>query len=424
MKSNQKLSILFWLAKAKAGNDGRAPIYVRVTIDGQSDELSLGRKITSQEWDSKNKKAIGLSHEIKHTNTRINQVRVDMERQFLLLQSQYARITPLMLKNAFLGLPVFKEKTNSKSAENPNTLQIATDFVINRFEKQVKSEKRSAETLKKWRTTKTKITEFLQFNFKKDDIDLSEIRYSFADDFYDYLTVHCSPSLQEATAKKYLKNTKHILKVCTDRDWLHKNPIQHFVCGGDDTDIPPLQLATVEALYKKEIEIKRLEEVRDVFIFQCFTGFAYQDVYGLTKDHIIEVGNTKEKWLIKNRGKTGVEEMVPILPVVEELISKYSNHPFCLINKRLLPVNSNARYNGYLKEIAAICHIKRSLNTHLARHTFADIMLNSGVPLEDVSKMLGHKSIRTTQRYAKVRKERISLNMQKVKILLANSGIV
>ena len=113
--------------------------------------------------------------------------------------------------------------------------------------------------------------------------------------------------------------------------------------------------------------------------------------------------------------------MVPILPVVDEVIRKYKDHPYCRVTGKLLPVNSNARYNSYLKELAIICNIARELNTHLDRHTFADIMLNSGVLLEDVSKMLGHKSVRTTQRYAKVRKSRISRNMEKVRSLLFTS---
>lgn len=132
-------------------------------------------------------------------------------------------------------------------------------------------------------------------------------------------------------------------------------------------------------------------------------------------ENIIEFGLAKEKWLIKDRGETGVSEMVPILPIVDKLIKKYKHHSKCIVNNRLMPVDSNARYNGYLKGMTAIYGINRDLNTHLARHTFADIMLNSGVPLEDVSKMLGHKNIRTTQRYCRVRKGRISQSMQMAK---------
>ncbi|HEX5553183.1 MAG TPA: site-specific integrase [Chitinophagaceae bacterium] len=172
-------------------------------------------------------------------------------------------------------------------------------------------------------------------------------------------------------------------------------------------------------MWQKQISIQRLAEVRDAFIFQCFTGFAFQDVYALTEENIVKVGLSGEKWLIKERGKTGVPEMVPIMPTVGQIIDRYKSHPCRIVQGRSLPVNSNARYNGYLKEIAVICGINRDLNTHLARHTFADMMLNVfGFSLEEVSKMLEHKTIRTTQRYAKVRKNRISQTWSRVRNLV------
>lgn len=141
-----------------------------------------------------------------------------------------------------------------------------------------------------------------------------------------------------------------------------------------------------------------------------FTGFAYQDLFDLKAENIRYIGPTNEPWLCKHRGKTGVYKVVPILPIVQEIFDKYKDHPTCIKRGTLLPILSNSHFNGYLKEIAAICGIERELNTHLARHTFADIMLNLGMPLADVSKMLGHKSIRTTQRYCKIRLIRIQRN--------------
>lgn len=144
-------------------------------------------------------------------------------------------------------------------------------------------------------------------------------------------------------------------------------------------------------------------------------GIHYQDVYALRPSHITKVGSKGERWLQKDRGKTKVLEMVPLLPVAEEIIARYAYHPYCRIKNCLLPINSNARYNNYLKELAVICDIDRELNTHLARHTFADMMLNNGVPIEDVARMLGHKNIRTTQRYTRVGKERINVSMGAIK---------
>jgi len=219
-----------------------------------------------------------------------------------------------------------------------------------------------------------------------------------------------------SAAMKQLKNVKQLLNVAEEHNWLTKNPIEKFKCGSEEPEVIPLELFEVEKLWKKKLTIERLDKVRDAFVFQCFTGFAYQDIYNLTPGHIIKVGASKEKWLIKERGKTKITEMVPILPIVEELIEKYKNDSYCRMYNRFIPVNSNYRYNCYLKELSNICGIGRELNTHLARHTFADIMLNVlDFPLEDVSKMLGHKSIRTTQRYCRIKKNRIIRRMNEVK---------
>lgn len=136
----------------------------------------------------------------------------------------------------------------------------------------------------------------------------------------------------------------------------------------------------------------------------------------INNENIILIGINGERWLVKHRGKTGVSEGVPILPIIDELIERYKNHDCRKVLGQLVPVNSNARYNGYLKELADICGIKRELNTHLARHTFADMMLNLfEFSLEEVSKMLGHKTTRTTQRYARVRSNKISNTLARVK---------
>jgi site-specific recombinase XerD len=423
MKSNQKLSILLWVFKAKATKDGRAPIYVRITIEGKDDEISLGRKVDPQFWDNKLKLVTESGMEAKVTNQKVLQIKSDLERHFMVLQTQHEQITSAMLKNVYLGLPVHYDKhSKSEPVAAQSLVPVFADF-IKSFTKKVKKGLRSEGTLRQWRSTKKKVESFIAHEFKRNDINLSEIKYSFAESFYEYLTVEIDNPLSEATAKKHIKKTKQILKKCVRKGLIANNPIHDFVCGGDETDVVPLELFEVETIYRKQIDIPRLDQVRDAYIFQCFTGFAFQDLYGLAQDHIVKVGLSAERWLIKDRGKTGVSEMVPILPIVEELIAKYKTDPYCIINNRLIPVNGNARYNGYLKEIAAICGIGRELNTHLARHTFADIMLNNGVPLEDVSKMLGHKSIRTTQRYAKVRKPRISQNMAILKTkLFTESG--
>ncbi len=416
MKSNQKLSLLFWHRKSKSDNAGFAPVICRISIDSRSEEFSIGKKVHVDHWDAGTKKAVG-GKEAKAVNQKISSVATDMERHFTVLQMEHSNVTPLMVKNAFLGLPATGgRKIQGQPPKGPDTLLKLADLQIGNFEKMVEKQLRSYETLKQWRSTRKKLSEFVAFQYGTEDLELQNIGYSFATDLYRYLTVERTPLLQEAAAKKQIKNTKQLLTLAETENFIPKNPIQKFRCGGDETDITPLEYTEIITIWNKRITIQRLEEVRDVFIFQCFTGFAFQDVYALSEENIVKVGVNGEKWLMKDRGKTGVKEMVPVMPVVEEIIRKYDRHPCSIIENRLLPVNSNARHNGYLKEIAVICGIKSDLNTHLARHSFADMMLNVfGFSLEEVSKMLGHKTIRTTQRYAKVRKQKISQTWARVK---------
>lgn len=419
MKSNQTLAILFWHRKSKADTSGYAPIICRMTIDGIEEEFSTAKKVHVNGWDIENKKAVSGSN-FKTVNSELNTIKVSLESYFLVLRTQFEVVTPMMLKNVYKNIApeLDKDARKSEEAKVPTLIELSAHHILE-FEELVRLKKRSAETLKQWRATQNKLKEFLLFEYKKEDVAFSSIEYSFAPKFHRYLTVTRVEKLGEAAAMKQIKNTKQILNIAVSNNYIQKNPIENFKCGAEEPVIPPLEIEEVEKMWRKGIKIERLEKVRDAFIFQCFTGFAYQDIYNLTPEHIIKVGIHGERWLVKERGKTGVTESVPILPIIEELIEKYKNDPYCIANNCLIPVNSNYRYNCYLKELADVCGLKRDLNTHLARHTFADIMLNVlDFPLEDVSKMLGHKSIRTTQRYARVKKRRIGNRMRDAKGLI------
>lgn len=170
----------------------------------------------------------------------------------------------------------------------------------------------------------------------------------------------------------------------------------------------------------KKFVSERLELVRDIFIFSCFTGLAYIDVKQLTLDNI-SLGIDGDKWIFKNRQKTETASKIPLLPVAQEIINKYSEHPVCKNENRLLPILSNQKMNAYLKEIVDVCEINKDLTFHIARHTFATtVTLSNGVPLETVSKMLGHTNLKTTQHYAKILDKKISEDMMILKSKFAS----
>ncbi len=174
-------------------------------------------------------------------------------------------------------------------------------------------------------------------------------------------------------------------------------------------------MTEVMKLYNTKITCERLAEVRDVFLFSCYTGFAYQDVLRLAPGNII-IGMDGDRWIVKNRQKTNNPERVPLLPIALEIVERYKNHHYCKEFVRLLPVNSNQKYNLYLKELSAVCNIAKHFTSHTARHTFATtITLEHDVPIETVSQMLGHQSIRITQLYAKITQIKISNNMKTLK---------
>lgn len=179
----------------------------------------------------------------------------------------------------------------------------------------------------------------------------------------------------------------------------------------------------LEIISQKDITVERLALVRDIFIFSCFTGLAYIDVKQLTPTHLVK-GIDGQLWINTHRQKTDTSSRIPLLDITRGIIEKYKDHPKSINEGTLLPVFTNQHTNAYLKEIADICGINKRLTFHCARHTFATtVTLSNGVPIESVSKMLGHQSIRTTQHYAKVTDNKVAGDMEKLMLALADRPV-
>ncbi len=214
---------------------------------------------------------------------------------------------------------------------------------------------------------------------------------------------------------KYIKRLKKVVNFAIANEWLSRDPFMRFSCTYKEVKKEFLSIEELAVIEQKEFTIKRLEQVRDIFIFCCYTGLAYADVEKLSKDDL-RIGIDGENWIIIYRQKSGGRSPIPLLPQAFSIISKYKGNPEADAKGKLLPVNSNQKMNGYLKEIADVCGITKNLTMHLARHTFATtVTLAQGVPIETVSKMLGHTSIKTTQIYSKVVDSKISSDMMKLK---------
>ena len=281
----------------------------------------------------------------------------------------------------------------------------------------------AAATLKRYTTSLRHTRNFIAWKYKVPDIDIRKLNYEFISNYAFWLKSirNCNHN----SSMKYLTNFKKIVLICLKNGWINKDPFIGFKLSKHEVERPFLTDLELNQIALKQFSSNRLNYVKDIFLFSCYTGLAYVDVKKLKRSEIA-VGVDGEKWIFTKRQKTDTPSRIPILPVAEELMNKYKDHEQCIIHDRLLPVLSNQKMNAYLKEIADVCGINKILTFHIARHTFATtVTLSNGVPIETVSRMLGHKNLRTTQHYAKILDLKVSEDMKLLKNKLSNkSGLI
>jgi len=403
MKVTQNMSVLLWLRNTQKQEN--STIMVRVTIRGKRADWSLGKKVNSEHWISGAGVLKTSAKESKIVNPYLNQVRGEIQSHFNILSSHYKDVTPDMVRDAFLGIDKQKIKQH--------TLIEAFDLHNSKMKEKALIGKMSMKTWRRLDISRGKIIAFLSQEMKCNDMQLNEIKLSFASEFEHFLTVH--HKLQSNTTMKYIKILKQILNYAISLEWIHSNPLNSFRCSYQSPDRVVLTQEEIDIMYNKEMPNTRLEHVRDVFIFACYTGYAFSDVALLESSSVVR-GIDGEMWIQATRVKTKVKENVMLLDIPLNIINKYKENKICITKNKLLPVISNQHYNSYLKEIAVICNINKHLTSHIARHTFATtVTLANGISLESVSAMLGHASIKTTQIYAKVVQSKLSSEMMGLK---------
>ena len=397
---HQKLKVDFYL-KDRKNNKPQLPMYIRIYVDGRKTEISTKHHLAKKDWDRKRLRVKASSKNADLLNNYLSLVETKIQQYFLEYTARGLEVKPSDLKNKFMGID---EKAMRK------TICQAFDYHNKKMAEKVKAGLITQKTLNRYGFTKDKIVAFMKMQYKKQDMPLSELKLGFVTHFEHFLLTH--EKLQSNTAYKYIKNLKRVMNMCVEVEWIDANPFNAFKCSYINPERVVLTQAEIEGMIHKEIDMPRLAKIRDVFIFCCFTGFAYSDVYKLSKD-VLTIGIDGEYWITTRRKKTGTRESVPLLPVAMEIVKRYEIDPHCVKYDKLLPVLSNQRYNSYLKELATICGVKKELTSHIARHTFATtVTLSNGVPIETVSKMLGHTKLSTTQIYAKVLDHKVSEDMQ------------
>lgn len=392
----------FIIRKVRQKSRTTTLVYLRITVDGARTELSLQRECDPQRWDSDRGRLSGKTEEVKSFNAYLDAVQLKIYDIFQSFISTGVDFDGEKIKARYLGFDV----------EKPRMLLDVYEQHNKEFEALV-GKGLSYRTLQKYKTIKAYVAEFLKYQYALNDIELNLIDYQFIKNLEIYLKTvkHCCHN----TAMDYLKKIKKIMNQCIAKKWIERSPFIGFKMSVNETHKTFLNDQELLLIAEKQIAIKRLEQVRDIFLFSCYTGLAYCDVAKLTKANVV-IGADGDRWIFTNRTKTNTASKIPLLPISNSIVNKYADHPVTLRSGKLLPVMSNQRMNSYLKELADLCAITKELTFHCARHTFATtVTLTNGVPIETVSKMLGHKSLKTTQHYAKIVDKKVSEDMRILK---------
>lgn len=392
--------LLFYLKTSKTDAIGQSIIYARITIDGRRSEISTQRKIHPDKWDSRSNRAIGRTEAIRTLNSYLdtfaNKI-YNCQRDLILANK---KVTTETLKNSVLGIEEKKYTLLAifKNHNNEVAQLVGRDY--------------SAGTLERYKTVEKHLAEFMKATYNLSDIPIADVQHKFITDFEFYLKT--ARNCGHNTTLKYIKNFKKIIRIALANRWMKHDPFTKYKVRLQQIDRGYLTEEEIQRIVSKKLHTPRLNQVRDIFIFCCFTGLAYADVKKLTKDDIV-IGIDGEKWIQTSRTKTNVRSNIPLLPTALAIIEKYKPEKDTPATN-LLPVLSNQKSNAYLKEIADLCEINKNLTTHLARHTFATtVTLTNGVSIESVSKMLGHRSVKTTQHYAKIVDRKVSEDMALLK---------
>lgn len=404
MRTSTSFGILFWLNKQKE-IDGKALLYVRLTVNQKRLNISLKRKIPLDWWDAKAKKVKGNSAFAKELNQFLEITKAELYRCHQLLLAKGTAINPDDIKALFLG-----DFEQSKSLQE--LLKYHNEKIQNTLTK---------GTIKNFGVTENYINRFLK-SIKIKDIHLSKLDYKFLCDFESYLSGYYPKGHPKAmshnTVMKHIQRLRKIVTLAYHMEWVESDPFKRWKTTFSKKEREFLSDNELSNIATYPFRVDRLDRIRDVFLFSCYTGISFVDLKHLT-DKNIWIGDGGKKWIITHRQKTNTKVKIPILETAEAVIQKYSNHPVTQVSGRLLPTVTNEKTNIYLKEVAEACGIQKNLTFHMARHTFATtVALSNGMPIETVSKILGHTKIATTQIYARVLDKKVEKDMDALQEIL------
>lgn len=398
MTKRSMFSLLYYINKSKMKLNGECPVMMRITIDGRSVAMRTKRFIKPIDWSQDKLMAIGKSNSSTSLNLYLDALRAKAYNKYTELLTSNDEVFPELLRDAILGI---------NTAAPKMLLDIWKDH--NNSLKQLVEKGKSYSNWLKYETCKKYFQEFLKSEYKLNDISVKTLTRAQVLKFEFYLLT--SKKCNYNTTKKYLQFFKKVVMISFKNGWLKTNPFIDISLTLKETDRPYLNQEEVNRIINKEFQNERLQFVKDMFLFSCYTGLAYIDIYKLKKSEI-EVNSNGIYWVRTRRQKTGVKAHIPLLEYPSKILVKYSTLSELKNEDRVFNLISNQKVNSYLKEIGDLCGIEKNLTFHIARHTFATtITMMNGVPMESVSKMLGHKDLRSTQHYARIVDEKVGNDM-------------
>jgi site-specific recombinase XerD len=373
---------------------------IRVSLNKERMNLGSANESTvPQNWDNEMMRIKGRTPDIIHRNKHLNNIEADLEHIFHKLEY-----------TDNLSLELIKTNYKGPAATHETIMDI---FRVHNDDIKVQiGITKSSATLQKYENCRRHFESFLKEKFNRCDLYLNELKPLVIHDFEIYLlsVAKCSPN----TSTKMLKTLKTITIFAIRSGFLGQDPFLNTHFHLKPTDRGFLTDEEIAKLMRKDMGCNRLNQVRDIFIFSCFTGLAYIDVANLKKNNLVELDD--KVWIMTHRKKTDVPTNIILMDIPKAIIKKYSGQSK---DEKLLPILSNQKMNAYLKEIGAICKLEKKLTFHLARHTFATMSLSKGVPIETVSKMLGHTNIKTTQIYARITNKKVENDMMELSTKLS-----
>lgn len=400
MRTSSTFSILFWIYTKRIKNN-QAPLYTRITVNGKKLNISLKRRIDVRIWNTKKQRIKGTSEKARTLNQYIDEVYSKLFQCYQELRAEDKLITPHLVKSKFLGEDLERHYTIKDIIEYHNSKMF---------------HKLNGNTSRLYLTSQKYIMLFVKTEYGQEDMMLEELNYKFILNFENFLRNHRSKHYKKQIGNnavmKHIQRLRRMVTLAYHIEWIDNDPFRKFKQKLVPTHRGFLTKAELDKLEGQHIDSKRLRTVRDLFVFSCYTGICYADLMLLTKENLV-VGMDGSYWVFTNRQKTKNAVKVPLLSKALEKIKYYKDDIKAVPNNALFPRISNQKMNAYLKEVAKLAQIEKNLTFHMARHTFATtITLTNGVPIETISKMLGHRRLSTTQIYAKVLERKVCDDMQ------------